>query len=145
MDETPKTDHAVGPATPAPIPDATEESFRRLKPLAQGIIELVAFEKMPMGNNSNEEDDRFFPVAEKVLALMRDADMKYSERENLFALLLQPFDKVRTIVLDSLNRSFNKAFDIKMGKAFLEVTLPDLDTILKSQVVPETPAEPVDK
>ncbi len=111
-------DTQVGPATPATstpdVPsekDATAESFERLKPIAYAIIDMVAEAKLPIGNNTN------------------------MEKENVFALLLQPFDKLRTIALSSLNRSANKAVDLKMGKQFGDITIADLDEILKSEVV----------
>lgn len=149
MDETPKTDGQDGPVKlpenavqsetpqmPPTPPDATIESFNRLKPVARAIIQLV-YEKAPaIGNNTNEEDDFYFKLAEEVLGFMRDNKVKYMEKESLFQLLLQPFDKIRTIVMSSLNKSANKAVDLRMGKQFGEVTLADLDEILKSEVIP---------
>lgn len=120
--------------------DATEESFERLRPMVFSIIELVAKERLPIGNNTKEQDDLYFKAAETVLKTLLDGNMKYVEKEQVFALLLQPFDKIRTIVLDSLNRSANRALDIRMGKSFAELTLPDLHEIIRSQAPAEAKA-----
>lgn len=121
----------------------TRESFERIKPIVRGIIKLVDDQVLPIGNNTEAEDNEYFKVAERVLALMRDQGMKYMEKDTVFQVLLQPFDKIRTIVLAALNKSANHAVDLRMGKQFGDVTLVDLDAILKAEVPVEKKPEEV--
>ena len=116
--------------------DPTTERINRLRPLVQQILSLIADSKLPIGNNTPEEEDVYFPFSEKVLALLLTPDMKYVDKDTLFQLVLQPIEKVKTIVLNSLNKSMNTAMDLKFGKSFTEITMQDLDETIKSQPLP---------
>lgn len=115
---------------------ATLERMARLKPLVKDIQELIATSDLPVGNNTQEDDDKYFPIAEEILKMMVDADIKFIEKEVLFQLLFQSVDKLKSIVLGSLNKSFNKAMDIKFGMPFEELGMKVLDETIKLSAVP---------
>ena len=54
-------------------------------------------------------------------------------KETLASIVLQPFELIKGIVISSLENSFNKVIDKKLGKDVLFVTLNDMDAILKEK------------
>lgn len=54
-------------------------------------------------------------------------------KETLASIILQPFELIKGIVISSLENSFNKVIDKKLGKDVLFVTLNDMDAILKEK------------
>ncbi len=119
----------------------TLEQMARLKPLVAEIQTLIGDYNLPVGNNTPEEDDAYFPAAEKILQMMVDRDIKFADKEKLFQLLHQSVDKLKVIVMGSLHRSFNKAMDIKWGIPFDEVGMKLLDETIKLSAKAEV--EPV--
>lgn len=107
------------------------EVHEQLKPVVQKILELIANLHLPVGNTSKEDEEKLYQASEQVLKLILDSNIKYMEKDILFQLVLQPLDTIKNIVLASLNRSANKVVARKFGKEFQEVTLQEMDEILK--------------
>lgn len=113
-------------------PDETAARLVALRPLIHEILRFVANADLPVGNNSEEEDNKYFPVAEEILRKLNRDGIMYIEKETVFQLLLQVIDKLKTIVIGSLQKSFNKAMDIKFGKEFDQISVTDIDETLKN-------------
>lgn len=111
--------------------DLTKERDERLIPLAQKIVELITEAKLPIGDVHAHDNAKFTNVARNILSIMLDANTKYVEKEYLFQLVFQQFDNIAQIVKKSLDESFNSAENKLFGKQYRELTLSDLDEVLK--------------
>ena len=56
------------------------------------------------------------------------------EKEMVFQLVLQPFDNLKSVVVESLNQSFNRAEEKILGKDFQELDLQDIDAIIRGDL-----------
>ena len=119
--------------------DLTSQKIAKLKPLVQEMLALIASSNLPVGNLIPEEEDAYATFSEKVLEMFLKYNINYTDKDMVFQLALQPISKVRDIILPSLAKSMNTSMDVKFGKSFTEITMKDLDDIIKSQVVPEVP------
>lgn len=112
--------------------DLTKEREEKLSPVAQKIINLISEAKLPLGSELHAHDNpKFSSVAKSILGVMLENEVKYVDSTFLFQLVLQPFDNIREIVMKSLSESFNKSEEKLFRKEYREVTLADLDRILK--------------
>lgn len=113
--------------------DLSKEREDAVKPLAKNIIEAVFMANLNMGKLSADDEKEYSDLALKIIERMLTKEMKYRDKDFLFQLVLQPFDKLRDIVTNSLARSFDDALEASLGKEFSELTLADLDKVLKTK------------
>ena len=111
--------------------DLTKEREEKLAPVAQEIIEMIANAKLPIGETHAHDNGKFDHVAGEVLKLMLKHEVKYADKSFLFQLVLQPFDIVKETVHLSLTKSFDLVINRALKKDFGDVTLKDMDQILK--------------
>ena len=119
--------------------DIKEEYKARTKrclPVAQKILEMLAAEKLPMGELADKQGEmkedvkgRYEDFASKILVLMLESGILYSERNFLFQLMMQPFEQTKEKVIRSVERSFERAFTEKW-KDELDITMGDIHEIL---------------
>ena len=108
-----------------------KERFERCVPIARKIIKLIAEADLPIGETHAHDNTKYNSVAKEILAIMLKHEAKYVDKDFIFQLILQPFDQLKGIVFMSLGDSLDKAIDKKFGKDFRELTLRDMDKILK--------------
>lgn len=113
-------------------PDLTQQRLDRCLPVAQEILSILAASQPKMGEYEESWDACYNDIAEKVLKLMLEKDIHFSDKEFVFQLLMQPFEATRDFVIKALAISMDKAFEKKFGKDYSDVTFSDMDTILKS-------------
>ena len=113
--------------------DLTKERMERVAPVALADLKRIAEAELPVGDHNAHDNDKFNAVAKEVIGDMISGELKYVDKEFLFQLVLQPFDMIGQIVNKSLSESLNKAEKNLFGKEFREVTLSDLDNILKQE------------
>jgi len=112
--------------------DLTKERDEQLSPVAHKIIKVIAEAVLPLGGELHAHDNpKFVGVTKEVLGIMLDNGVKYVDSTFLFQLILQPFDNTREIVMKSLGESLTRAETKLFGKGYREVTLRDLDKIIK--------------
>ena len=111
--------------------DLTKEREEKVVPVARKIIKLIIEAELPMGSIHAHDNPKFAATAKEVLGLMLEVDMKYVDKDYLSQVILQPFDSVMEIVKRSLGESFNNAEKKVFGKDFRDLTLGDLDKVLK--------------
>ena len=114
--------------------DLTKERNERLIPVAQKIIGLIVEMELPMGNVNAHDNPKFTAAAKTILEEMLDANVKYVDIDFLFQLALQPLDNILQIVKKSLSESFNSAETKLFRKEYREITLVDLDRVLKEKL-----------
>jgi hypothetical protein len=113
-----------------------KERLSRCIPIAQKILEMIAEEKLPMGDLADKQgkikDDvknRYDDFTGKVLVYMLQSGLKYSEKKFVFQLLLQQIEQTQEKVLRAIGLSFERAFEEKW-KDELDITLGDIHEIL---------------
>lgn len=118
------------------IKEEYKERTNRCLPVAQKILEMLAEEKLPMGELADKQGEikedvknRYDDFASKILVLMLESNIKYSERNFLFQLIMQPFEQSKEKVIRSVERSFERAFTEKW-KDELDITMGDIHEIL---------------
>lgn len=111
--------------------DLTELTIKDLTPVVYEIIKIIADAKLPVGNVHAHDNSKFAIVSREVIGKMLDGNVKYLDRNLLFQLVLQPFDGTREMVTKSLSESLIRAETKLFGKEFSEVSLKDLDKIIK--------------
>ena len=70
-------------------------------------------------------------MAKQILTLMLEHKVKYVDKDYLFSLVLQPLNVVKETVDTSLKMSFDNVINKSLGKDFREVTLEDMDRVLR--------------
>jgi len=113
------------------------ERLERCVPLAQKIIEMIAEAKLPIGTLADKDgkmkeevNKKYSEFSAEVLALMLQSNLKFSERNFVWQLVLQPIDQAKEKVINSLNRSFERANEEKWGKDEMDITMGDIHDVL---------------
>ena len=114
--------------------DLTEQTIKQLTPVVYEITKIITDAKLPIGNVHAHDNTKFSGVARDVIGVMLDGNVKYLDRNLLFQLVLQQFDGIREMVTKSLSESLIRAETKLFGKEFTEVSLKDLDKIIKEPV-----------
>lgn len=118
------------------IREEYKDREKRCKPVSQKIIEMMAAEKLPMGEISDKDgkikkevQDKYNDFSIKVLTFMLQSNIKYSEKKFIFQLMKQVFEQFEERVISSLEKSFERAF-VEKWKDELDITLVDIHQIL---------------
>ena len=114
------------------IEDETKKTITELEPTVHEVIRMISEAKLPIGEIHAHDNAKLDAVAREVLAVCLRNNIRYTDRNLLFKLILQPFDMTFQIVLKSLSESFNHAVDKSFGKSIEELRLVDLDEVLKA-------------
>lgn len=120
------------PAETLPEVDLTKERVEKLTPIAYEILALITEAKLPIGDIKNESDESYNMVASKILAIMLREEVKYVDVDFLFQLVFQPPSIAKETVVLSLKHSFDQVINKSLHKEFRDVTLKDMDTILRT-------------
>ena len=108
-----------------------KEREEEVSPVAQEVIEIIAGAGLSIGEVHARDNEKYGATAKKVLELILNRNLKISDTNFLFQLVLQPFDQIKEIVLQSLKRSFEKAEANLFGKEYEEIRIEDIDRIIK--------------
>lgn len=113
------------------VQDATKERNERVAPIAQTVIKIIADANLPVGDVHAHDNPKFSSVAREVVSEMLNSEVRHADINALFQFVLQPFDMIAGIVKESLSKSFNDAESKLFGKDYSEITLSDLDDIIR--------------
>ena len=111
--------------------DLTKERMKKMVPLARQVLEMIVEAELPMGDLHAHDNEKFNMLAKNILQLMLENEVKYIDKDFLFRLCLKPIDMAKEVVLKSLKNSFDQLIEKALKKDFLDVTLLDMDRILK--------------
>lgn len=108
-----------------------KEILERNGKVALEIIKLIGEnDNNVVGDLDDESVMVYNDIVDKVVQLLIDNDIKFSEVDQLFQLVSQPLEMVRDKVLFSNSMSFHKAIETKFGKDRLDITVKELlDTV----------------
>lgn len=130
-----KTYPQVAAAPVVPQDAAHVERLARCVPVAQEILKLIGDATPYMGEIASviERDNHFLELGKEVLEIMLAHDIKYSERQFVFQLVLQPIESIKTIANASVETNFEAAMTKLFGKDIMEVSMSDLNNLLKAK------------
>ena len=110
--------------------DLNRERIAECVPIAKEILRVIVESNLKMGE-VDKGTDEYNEAAKKILQFMLDKNIKYVNNEFVFQLALQPLDMVRDLVTVSLKHSFDAALDKALGNSYQDVTMEDLNRLLK--------------
>lgn len=103
---------------------------KALKIMTEG--EVLIGESIDGRGQLKEEFSKFYSERiNKVLELVRDSDIPYTEVKELAQLMIQPIDVMKTYMERSLEVSIEKAQNALWGKNHLDVSMKDIDKVLE--------------
>ena len=111
--------------------DLSKQRDKQLIPIVQEIIKIILEANLPVGELHANDNAKFDHVAKQILTLMLEHKVKYVDKDYLFSLVLQPLNVVKETVDTSLKMSFDNVINKSLGKDFREVTLEDMDRVLR--------------
>lgn len=122
------------------ISAATSEMEARSLPVVWEVLRLLV-EKKPkiLDLTPEERHAEYAPLAEQVLSTMKECGIIYSEKQYPFAFAHNVVEELSQVVLNALKISYEKSCAKQWGKDMYEVTLADIDAVLKGEVSPEVP------
>lgn len=112
------------------------ESAKRMEalvPRAHMILDIIASANLPLGNTKEEDEQKFYDVAEKVLVYLLQENIYYNQKVLVFQLAMQALDKVGDIVNESLKKSFSTSIEKVFDKDELDIALSDINDIITSR------------
>lgn len=112
------------------------ERLERCVPVAKKINALIAAhaDTIVLGE-SQESMDSIDPIAKEVLQLFLDENMMWSDRQFIMQLATQPIVYLADTVNEALNKSWDKAVEKRFGKAYIDLTMQEVDAALREAVV----------
>lgn len=113
------------------IEDETKKVIEELSPVAQLVIEEISKSKLPVGELHARHHEAYNGCSERILAILLVNNIRYTDRQFLFQLILQKLDTARSIAMSALEKSFNSVMDKALGMSFDDVRIKDIDDRLK--------------
>lgn len=116
----------------AQIEKQHEEKLIRCIPAAREMLTVFSKHSLgvPMGDVA-PNDEGYVPVAEDMLAVLLKHDVRWSEREFVFQLMLQAVNFPKDLALQSLDRSWNAVITALVGKPALELKTSEVDALIR--------------
>ena len=116
---------------------ATDNRNERCVPVAKEVLKIIA-KHDPLLHDQQHFDkiaESYTPISEEIMQLMFDKDLLYTEVQYVWSLVLVAFEKSREFVTESVENSLDKIMDIQWGKAKKDVTLGDMDKVLRKEYI----------
>lgn len=113
------------------VEDNSKVAKKLLKVLMDGDI-LIGENLDNRGQIKKEFAKEYKDKVEKCLEILLEEDIKHADFNHITQLMIQPIDTMKNILVESINKSINKAHEILWGKEDLEVRMSDVDKVLKS-------------
>lgn len=101
---------------------------------AVSVIGLITLEDATNILKAKEEDrnEILKPINSKVINLLTQKGIHYTDIPFIFQLLLKVFDTTSNVVANSVDKVYNMACQKYFGKDIMDITLTDLEDVLKS-------------
>ena len=123
------------------IQEENKKHVLGLVPVAKGIIKIITEADLHVGDNedrSKEEFEKFRKTTEDILKYLQKERIKFSDLNFLFSLVLQPFDYIKGIALESLKQSFERGEVQAWGKEYRDIDLQDIDDMIRKGLPEDT-------
>lgn len=114
------------------IEKATELRDARCLPVAKDIIILIGNSEPVMAcTDSKIIADTYTPTTEQILTLLLEKNVNVDDVGYIFSLVFEHFEHCKNFTEQSLSRSLDKVSDKLWGKDTKEVTMSDVDEVLR--------------
>lgn len=109
-----------------------KETLERCVPIAKEITKLIGehAETYPFGSDAQASDESH-TLSTKIITLFIERGVRWTDRDFIIQLALQPIDGVKTIMAQSFDRSWNLVLTGILDKKISELTFPEVDALLK--------------
>lgn len=112
--------------------DLVKQRNEKCLPIVREIYDLIQKKQPKIGDMTDEEKfESYDELARDILKILLDNDVKLLDVNYIFRVALQPVDILKDIVVESLNHSLKNAQNKFWGKDSDDVTMSELDTVLK--------------
>jgi hypothetical protein len=113
--------------------DLSKEQLDRCIPVARKVLSFIADAGLPIGDIKKETaSDDYDKAIKSILQLLLDENLRVNDVEMVIALMLQPVDLVGKGIDHSLKINLKQASEKVWKKSPDEVTLQEVDALLKS-------------
>lgn len=109
-----------------------QDTIARCAPIARDVCKLVAehAERYPFGDKA-QASDQSHELAQAIIALMVERDVRWNDRDFIIQLALQPIDGAKVIITDAFSKSWNSILTGIVGKKVSELSFTEIDALLK--------------
>jgi len=112
--------------------DLTKERDERCIPLAKKIVEFLGKEELVFGKITDADlDNCYRPLVKTLTADFREKNVSLSDVNYAFQLALQPYQQINSLMINKIDEAVRMCQEKLWGKPLGEVTLQDVDTLLK--------------
>ena len=110
-----------------------KKQLERCIPFAKLVLKTVLEADLDMGDNKDLDEKKYQDTGLKVIAALMESNVAFTDRQFIFQLALQPISKIQELVVESLTKSFNIASEKKWGKDMMDITINDINNVLKQK------------
>jgi hypothetical protein len=115
--------------------DYTKERNDKCIPVVWEIMKIISENKGKIGEVTKEDYDSYNDLQVKVLTLFKEKDLTQNDITYIKALLLQAVELPYNLCSDSILRSYDKAVEKIWGKEEIDISVSDIDKVLKAEKV----------
>jgi len=120
--------------------DEHKKRLDRCIPVARKVLTIIADNESYLGDVVDaktgqpkpEANEKYIEIAKEIFDVMFDENCYLTDREFIFQLALQAISLTKEKVINSLDRSVEKAEAILFGKDVMDLRMADVDYILKN-------------
>lgn len=116
----------------------SKDRDNKCEPIAEQILQIIASHKPPASITNNERDhqkmlDAYTPIYAEITQLFLRKQVTLSEIEYTMSIVLSFFELTKQLIDRSNRKNLELAQNKLWGKEVLDLTLNDVDDILKSE------------
>lgn len=112
--------------------DASSERDERCKTYASELVKKIGNHPVVLSTDSTEVAKNYTSLTEDVLNYLLEKEVLFDDVNYTFRLVLEHFNLAQDFTIQSLNKSMEKATDKLWGKRGKDVSLLDMDNVLKN-------------
>ena len=100
--------------------------------IALEVIKIAIEEKVEIGDVTGQRTEAYQRACRRIQELFLEKNLLWIDRQTVFMMALQPFDQLKTFVIDDLNKSYEAGMCKMLGvPSFSEMTMQTLDNHFK--------------
>jgi len=101
--------------------------------IAKEILKMIGENDNVLGDISLEERGVYYAqISDKIIDLLKEKNATIMDIDLVFQLLMQAYESVSNAVINSIKRMDKIAYEKLIGKNTLDITVNDLDKVIKS-------------
>lgn len=106
--------------------------LERTVPIAREVTKLIAarIDAYPFGDNA-QQSDQSHELAQEIIALFVERDVRWNDRDFIIQLALQPLDGIKSVLSTAFDRSWNILLSGILGKKITELHFSEVDALMR--------------